>query len=72
MAGTCDFGDQKESLMRDRIVLGTKNYRSRDARTELNMAIEMCKADEISQVHTRQVQGERESVGQGIASINTS
>lgn len=25
LANTCDFGDQKESLMRDRIVIGTSN-----------------------------------------------
>lgn len=63
LAGTCGFGDQKNSMVRDRIVLGTvdkklqvKLLHEKDLSYE--KAVEMARAVERTKEHAKEIQGE--------------
>lgn len=63
LASTCEFGDQTDSLIRDRIVLGINNKALqerllKESDLKLNKAIEICKAEELSRMQFKVMQGQ--------------
>lgn len=65
LAGTCNFGPVKESLIRDRIVCGTNSasMRERLLREEnltLEKCIQMCRASELSRENSKAIAGAEE------------
>lgn len=65
LSKTCDFGNQNDSLLRDRIVLGTNNRKLQEKMLEMEVtlekAVELGKAAEITENQAREMQ-KRESV----------
>lgn len=62
LASTCNFGDIKDSLIRDRIVCGNNNpgLRERLLREEkltLDRCLQLCRATELSRENTKTLQG---------------
>ncbi|KAK7096049.1 hypothetical protein V1264_005395 [Littorina saxatilis] len=60
LAKTCGFGDQEDRMLRDKMVLGIKDVRSREKLLEvrgltLKLAVEMCKAAEAAQIQTKDI-----------------
>lgn len=67
LAESCEFNEQKDSLIRDRIVLGITNLRLQErllTREDLNLekAINECRVAEISKLQTDEVQKDQKQV----------
>ncbi|CAB3241464.1 unnamed protein product [Arctia plantaginis] len=58
MAENCNFGDQKERMIRDRIVIGVKEQRMQQKLLEvkdltMNKAVDICRSAELSKEHLK-------------------
>ena len=67
LASTCEFGVLENDLIRDRLVLGTKDSsararRLREPKLDLQKAINMCKSSEISKSQLKDMSNEQETV----------
>lgn len=68
LADTCEFGELREELIRDRLVIGTKDLSAqarmlREPKLTLTKAVDMCKASEQTQMQVKKIGGgEQETV----------
>ena len=69
LAGSCDFGTLKDSLIRDRLVIGTTDTSTRDRLLrerpvpDLARCAESLRASELSRTHKREMEGRPDSHG---------
>ena len=61
-ADHCDFGDLKDSLIRDKIVIGIRDCKTqerllRESNLSLDKALQICRASEEVKVQTQEIQG---------------
>ena len=69
LAGSCDFGTLKDSLIRDRLVIGTTDTSTRDRLLherpvpDLARCAESLRASELSRAHKREMEGRPDSHG---------
>lgn len=66
MAASCDYGDLREGLIRDRIVIGISDATLRarllrETDVDLAKATQMCRADEVSKQQLKTLAGPNES-----------
>ena len=68
LSKTCEFGDSDivDSMIRDRVVLGIRSRELQERllhvdNLNLNKAIELCRSNEVTKAHVKEVQGEQES-----------
>ena len=65
LADTCDLGDLRDDLIRDRLVTGTKDLGARarmlrEPKLTLNKAVDMCRASEQAQLQLKKISGEEQ------------
>ena len=68
MSTNCEFGDQENSLIRDKIVFGVQDNRTkermlREVDLDLKKAMEVCRAAEATKVQMREMTQKQEDVG---------
>ena len=62
IAGHCDFGDLKDSLIREKIVIGIRDSETqerllRESDLSLDKALQICRASEEVKLQTQEIQG---------------
>lgn len=62
LASTCNFGNIKDSLIRDRIVCGTNSFAMRERllredNLTLDKCVQICRASELSKENNKTIQG---------------
>lgn len=72
LASTCDFGVLENDLLRDRLVLGTKDAGARarmlrEPNLDLQKAIDMCRSSEISKSQLKDMSNEQETVNYSVS-----
>ncbi|XP_061185196.1 uncharacterized protein K02A2.6-like [Saccostrea echinata] len=75
LAKTCEFGDIMDQMIRDRIVLGTKDQSVRgrllrESKLTLNSAIDMCRTSERTTCQLKKLQGQSDNYNNNIAQVN--